>query len=110
MIRVEQDIDIPPYEFTYAFQCVMDSMGVEILQYQVEQTGYYSYIVTILTKDRKLLEDKEVQEDFKQIFQERLCHDFLRKGIYTFRIRDELPSEKCVKKMRTFWAFKGDEK
>ncbi len=110
MIRVKQDINIPPYEFTYAFQCVIDSMGVEILQYQVEQTGYFSYIVTILTKDKKLLEHREVQEDFKRIFQERLFHQYLKKGIYTFRFRDEVPSEKAVKKMRTFWAFKRDEK
>ncbi len=110
MIRVDQDIDIPPYEFTYAFQCVMNSMEVEMLQYQVEQTGYFSYIVTILTKDRKLLEQQEVQEEFKRIFQERLPHDFLKKGIYTFRFRDEMPSERAVKKMRTFWSFKGDEK
>ena len=110
MIRVDQDIDIPPYEFTYAFQCVMDAMGVEILQYQVEQTGYFSYIVTVLTKDKRLLEGQGVQEDFKKIFQDKLYHDFLKKGIYTFRFRDELPSEKAVKKMRTFWTFKGEGK
>lgn len=110
MIRVDQDIDIPPYEFTYAFQRVMGSMGVEILQYQVEQTGYFSYIVTVLTKDKKLLENLEMQEDFKRTFKEKIYHDFLRKGIYTFRFRDELPSEKSVKKMRTFWTFKGSEK
>lgn len=110
LVRMEKDIDIPPYEFTYALQCVMDCMGTEILQYQVEQTGYFSFIVTVVTKDKKLLENTNMQEDFNDIFKDNILHEHLRKSIYTFRFRNELPSEKAARKMRTFWAFKGNEK
>jgi len=110
LVRVDKDADIPPYEFTFAFQCVIDIMKTEILQYQMEQTGYFSFIVTVVTRDKDLLENADMQEDFEHIFKENIIHEYLRKGIFTFRFRDELPSEKSTKKMRTFWAFKGDDK
>lgn len=109
MIQIDNEIDVPSYEFHYVFECIMDMAGIDILQYQVEQTSYFSYIVSIVVKDKNILSDEQTQQEIQQIFKDNLEHEYLRNKIYTFRFRDKIFPDKATDKLRAFWSFKqGD--
>lgn len=108
MIQVEDDIDVPAYDFSFAFECLMEVMGVGLLQYQIEQTSYFSYIVSMVVKDKSILTDEQKQEQIKQFFVGSLEHDYLKDSIFTFRFRDELFQRKPTDKLRFFWSFERE--
>ena len=109
MIQVENDIDVPAYEFVHAIRRTMNIMELDILQYQVEQTGFLSYIVSIVAKKGEILKNKDLQEKFKQVFRSNIAHDYVRKSIFTFRFRDKLFPVKSSDKLRDFWTFKAED-
>lgn len=112
MIQLEHDINIPPYEFTYAFQRVAGMKDIELMQYQVEQTGCHTYIVTIVAKSDKIpLSEKEEQEKISQMFISNIVYDYIQESTFTFRFQEELLPKNTddSDRSRIFWSFIDDE-
>ena len=106
LVQLENDLNVPSYEFTYALQCVMSITGIKIIQCQVEQTSNFSYIVWFVLQDKNLLNNQDVKEDIMRIFQSSIVHKDLRNGIFTFRFRDKLLQSSASGKLRAFWTYK----